>query len=119
MQDMKLSATLARRQFGRLALGGATALALAACGGGGGGSDSNSERSLLDVYNKLEAGMGPEEVTRLVGRTAESIGGTSYTWHNVSESLTMDFNHGSGTQLSGATWYTSSSQQRTRTFKEV
>ena len=120
MKNKKFLNTLARRQFGRLALGGAAALALAACGGGGGdGSDSDSQRSLLEVLNQLEDGMGPEDVTKLVGRAAESIGGSSYTWHNASESLTVDFNHGSGTQLSGALWYTGSSQQRGRTFKEV
>ena len=120
MKNKKIANTLARRQFGRLALGGAAALALAACGGGGGDAGNlSNERSLLDVFNKLEDGMGPEEVTALVGRTADQIGGSSYTWHNSSESLTMDFNHGSGTQLSGAVWYTGSSQQRGRTFKEV
>ena len=121
MKNKKIVNALARRQFGRLALGGAAALALAACGGGGGGDDgdSSNERSLLDVYNKLEDGMGPEEVTALVGRTADSIGGTSYVWHNVSDSLNLNFNLESGTQISGATWYNSSSQQRSKIFNKV
>ena len=120
MKNKQLINALARRQFGRLALGGAAALALAACGGGGGdGSDSDSQRSLLDVYNKLEDGMGPEEVTALVGRTADGIGGTSYDWRNSTESLDIDFNNKQGTQISGAYWYIGSSQSRSKSFNEV
>ena len=120
MKNKQFFNALARRQFGRLALGGAAALALAACGGGGGdGSDSDSQRSLLEVLNQLEDGMGPEDVTKLVGRTANQIGGSGYNWTNDSEILLTDFNYGSGTQLSGATWANGSSEKRTRTFKEV
>jgi hypothetical protein len=121
MKNKKIVNALARRQFGRLALGGAAALALAACGGGGGGddSDSSNERSLLDVYNKLEDGMGPEEVTALVGRTADQIGGSGYNWSNDSEILLTDFNLRSGTQISGASWSGSGSQKRSKAFKEI
>ncbi|QCB47449.1 hypothetical protein [Hydrogenophaga sp. PAMC20947] len=119
MQNIQPINTLARRQFGRLALGGAAALALAACGGGSDGRDSDSQRSLLDVYNKLEDGMGPKEVTDLVGRTSESIGGASYLWQNTSESLSVHFNHKQGTQISGAHWYIGSSQTRAKLFNEV
>ena len=121
MKNKKIANTLARRQFGRLALGGAAALALAACGGGGGGddSDSSNERSLLDVYNKLEDGMGPEEVTALVGQAAGSIGGTAYLWQVGAESLTAEFNHASGTQLSVAYWYIGAAQSQSKLFKEV
>jgi len=110
-----------RRQMGHLALGGLTALALVACGGGGGGddSDSSNERSLLDVYNKLEDGMGPEEVTALVGQAAGSIGGTAYLWQVGAESLTAEFNHASGTQLSVAYWYIGAAQSQSKLFKEV
>ena len=111
-----------RRQVGRLALGGFTAVALAACGGGGGdGSDTDNQRSLLDAFNKLEDGMGPEDVTALVGRPAEEIGGSGYSWRNTnSEYLNADFNQGSGTQLSGVQWgIGGTSNYRFRSFKEV
>jgi hypothetical protein len=121
MKNKKIVNALARRQFGRLALGGAAALALAACGGGGGGDDgdSSNERSLLDVYNKLEDGMSPEEVTALVGRTADSIGGSGYDWSNSTEILHTNFNLGSGSQISSAMWTSNGSQQRSRAFQEV
>ena len=110
-----------RRQMGRLALGGLTAVALAACGGGGGddSSDSGNQRSLLDVFNKLEDGMGQEEVTALAGRTANQIGGTGYNWSNNAELLLTDFNYARGTQISGASWSGNGNQQRSKQFKEV
>ena len=90
-------------------------------GGGGDGRDSDSQRSLLDVYNKLEDGMGPAEVTALVGRTAEEIGGSYYGWRNSGdEYLNLNFNNGSGTQLSGAQWgIGGTSNSRSKGFKEV
>lgn len=99
---------LSRRQLlGRLALGGAAALVLAACGGGGGDGDSDAGKSidLLAVFNRLEANMSPEEVTKLVGREANDIGNNSRNWSEGNQSLYLTFNHGNSDQLSDAKWY--------------
>lgn len=119
-EPRKATPPASRRDFTGWALSGFAMLALSACGGGGGdGNDSDNPRQLLEVYNKLEDGMGPEDVTKLVGRVAGSIGGTAYLWQNIDESLTVHFNHKQGTQISGAYWYIGSSQSYSKLFKEV
>lgn len=120
MQHKHPTNNMARRQFARIALGSAVAVVLTACGGSD-GSDSDSQTNLLDVYNKLEDGMGPEEVTALVGRTAEEIGGSAYNWRNEDdEYLNIDFNFGRGTQLSGAQWGVGGTNRfRSKVFEEV
>ena len=80
-----------RRQWARLALAGAAALALSACGGGSGGDDGGSSSSLREAFDKLEPGMLKEDVIALVGRAPDDIGGASLGWQSGSELLYVDF----------------------------
>ncbi|MDG5974385.1 hypothetical protein H010_03922 [Hydrogenophaga taeniospiralis CCUG 15921] len=83
-----------RRQWARLALAGATALALSACGGGSGGDDGGSSNNLREAFDKLEPGMLKEDVIALVGRapdhdSADKYGG-SLGWRAGSEWLDVE-----------------------------
>ena len=84
-----------RRQWARLALAGAAALALSACGGGSGGDDGGSSSSLREAFDKLEPGMLKEDVIALVGfapysgNTASS--GGLLRWQAGSELLDVSF----------------------------
>lgn len=80
-----------RRQWARLALAGATALALSACGGGSGGDDGGSSSNLREAFDKLEPGMLKEDVIALVGRAPEHDSGVVLYWSVGSEHLDVDF----------------------------
>lgn len=108
-----------RRLLGRLALGGVAALGLAACGGGGGDGDSDAGKSidLLAVFNRLEANMSPDDVTKLVGREANDIGNNNRNWIEDNQSLYLTFNYGNSDRLTSAKWYQiSPSASRSRSF---
>lgn len=81
-----------RRQWARLALAGAAALALSACGGGSGGDDGGSSSNLREAFDKLEPGMLREDVIALVGRAPDHNSTGSLGWQAGSEHLDVDLN---------------------------
>lgn len=80
-----------RRQWARLALAGAAALALSACGGGSGGDDGGSSSNLREAFDKLEPGMLKEDVIALVGRAPDHDSDVVLYWSAGSEDLDVDF----------------------------
>ena len=87
-----------RRQLGRLALGGLTAMALAACGGGG--DDSDDGLDLRAAYDRITEGMDHAEVDRAVGRGSIDPGNlTTRNWSSSGQYLQVGF-----TKLGDDSW---------------
>ena len=124
MKNKKFVNTLARRQFGRLALGGAAALALAACGGGSGDGDSSGDASepLFAVFNALTPGLTKEEVLAMVNFAPKENSKGTILWQKGTETLHVGFDDLQGDGVltaSSADWYGSGSRTSHRSLTGI
>ena len=81
-----------RRQLGRLALGGVTAMALAACGGGGGGDGTSSkDLDLRAAYERIVQGMDYDDVNKAVGVPSGDNSPSTRNWVSGGQHLVVGF----------------------------
>ena len=80
-----------RRQLGRLALGGLTAMALVACGGGGGDDTSSKELDLRAAYDRIVQGMDYDDVNKAVGAPSGDNSPSTRNWVSGGQHLVVGF----------------------------